>query len=160
MTINEKIVNIPTMSTEMNNAEKIIDRFGGQSALAKILGRRQSTIQHWAITGRIPSQWQKELLKMAKERGIALEPEDFVSREKINIEPAEGKLGVLLVGLGAISSTLIAGIEHVRREGNREADRLVNLALDRAEAAGAGETIRIQDRPHEATTGSGTTEAC
>lgn len=31
------------------------------------------------------------------------------------IRPAEGKLGVLLVGLGAVSSTFIAGVELVRR---------------------------------------------
>ncbi|MBK6561739.1 hypothetical protein [Candidatus Amarobacter glycogenicus] len=30
-----------------NAAERIIRRFGGQSALAALLGRRQSTVQHW-----------------------------------------------------------------------------------------------------------------
>ena len=32
-----------------------------------------------------------------------------------DIEPAEGKLGVLLVGLGAVATTYIAGVENVRR---------------------------------------------
>ncbi len=32
-----------------------------------------------------------------------------------DIAPAEGKLGVLLVGLGAVASTFIAGVEHARR---------------------------------------------
>jgi len=32
------------------------------------------------------------------------------------IEPAVGKLGVLLVGLGAVSTTFIAGVEAIRRE--------------------------------------------
>ena len=31
------------------------------------------------------------------------------------IAPAKGKLGVLLVGLGAVSTTFIAGVENVRR---------------------------------------------
>ena len=31
------------------------------------------------------------------------------------IAPAKGKLGVMLVGLGAVSTTFIAGVEHVRR---------------------------------------------
>ncbi len=35
--------------------------------------------------------------------------------ERRNIEPAEGKLGVLLVGLGAVATTYIAGVENVRR---------------------------------------------
>src|SRR5512144_3283430 len=32
-----------------------------------------------------------------------------------NIAPAEGRLGVLLPGLGAVSTTLIAGVELVRK---------------------------------------------
>ncbi|HYT04084.1 MAG TPA: inositol-3-phosphate synthase, partial [Gemmatimonadales bacterium] len=32
-----------------------------------------------------------------------------------DIAPAQGKLGVMLVGLGAVSTTFIAGVEHVRR---------------------------------------------
>ncbi|HEV7702007.1 MAG TPA: inositol-3-phosphate synthase [Candidatus Paceibacterota bacterium] len=34
---------------------------------------------------------------------------------KIDIQPAEGKLGVLLVGLGAVSTTFIAGVEAVKK---------------------------------------------
>jgi myo-inositol-1-phosphate synthase len=33
----------------------------------------------------------------------------------VEIAPAEGKLGVLLVGLGAVSTTLVAGVEAIRR---------------------------------------------
>jgi myo-inositol-1-phosphate synthase len=33
------------------------------------------------------------------------------------VAPAEGKLGVLLVGLGAVATTYIAGVENVRRRG-------------------------------------------
>ena len=99
----------------MNSARNIIDRFGGQSALAAMLGKRQSTVQHWASTGRIPSQWHAQLLELAVQKGIALEPRDFMPTGASNIQPAEGKLGVLLVGLGAVSSTFIAGVEHIRR---------------------------------------------
>ena len=99
----------------MNTARQIIDRFGGQSALAALLGKRQSTVQHWARTGRIPSQWHEQLLELARNRGIGLEPKDFVSVDSPEIAPADGKLGVLLVGLGAVSSTFIAGVEHIRR---------------------------------------------
>jgi len=37
-------------------------------------------------------------------------------KQKKKIEPAVGKLGVLLVGLGAVSTTFIAGIEAIRRD--------------------------------------------
>ena len=35
--------------------------------------------------------------------------------KNVSIEPAKGKLGVLLVGLGAVSTTFIAGVEAVKR---------------------------------------------
>jgi myo-inositol-1-phosphate synthase len=115
LTTNDFFVSIDGMKKENNSAEQIINRFGGQSALANLLGRRQSTIQHWAKTGRIPSQWQKKLMKLARDKGIAIEPGDFVSKETPGIKPADGRLGVMLVGLGAVSSTFIAGVEYIRR---------------------------------------------
>jgi len=33
----------------------------------------------------------------------------------VNIKPAEGKLGVMLVGLGAVSTTFVAGVELIKR---------------------------------------------
>lgn len=98
-----------------NPAERIIRRFGGQSALAALLGKRQSTIEHWASTGRVPAQWQQPLISLARARGVNLEARDFVETQRHQIAPAKGKLGVLLAGLGAVSSTLIAGVEHARR---------------------------------------------
>jgi len=38
-----------------------------------------------------------------------------MSKESRAVAPAEGKLGVLLVGLGAVATTYIAGVENVRR---------------------------------------------
>jgi myo-inositol-1-phosphate synthase len=98
----------------MNPAERIIQRFGGQSALAAILGRRQSTVQHWAKTGRVPAQWQQVLIVVARQRGVILEPKDFVTTPPAPIPPADGRLGVLLVGLGAVASTFIAGVLNAR----------------------------------------------
>jgi myo-inositol-1-phosphate synthase len=43
------------------------------------------------------------------------EAEDFVETSKRYIEPAAGRLGVLTVGLGAVASTVVAGVELVRR---------------------------------------------
>jgi myo-inositol-1-phosphate synthase len=98
-----------------NPAERVIRRFGGQSALAQLLGRRQSTVEHWAQTGRIPAQWHQALLALARQRGIVLEARDFVEASKHQIDPAGGRLGVLMVGLGAVASTVIAGVELIRR---------------------------------------------
>jgi myo-inositol-1-phosphate synthase len=38
-----------------------------------------------------------------------------MANKGVDIAPAEGKLGILLVGLGAVSTTLVAGVEAVRR---------------------------------------------
>ena len=128
------------MKNQRNPAELIISRFGNQSSLAALLGKRQSTVQHWAKTGRIPSQWHERLMQLAREQGIALEPKDFVTMKSPSIERADGKLGVMLVGLGAVSSTLIAGVEQIRRGMRQPVGSITQMA-----------TIRIGNRPEKQT---------
>jgi len=38
-----------------------------------------------------------------------------MTNKGVDIAPAEGKLGILLVGLGAVSTTLVAGVEAIKR---------------------------------------------
>jgi Myo-inositol-1-phosphate synthase len=107
------------VDTEIPPSERVIRRFGGQSALANLLGRRQSTIEHWANTGRIPAQWHGPLMSLARQKGIVLEAKDFVATQPHSIATAGGRLGIMLVGLGAVASTFIAGVEHARRGSGR-----------------------------------------
>lgn len=65
-------------------ATHVIARFGGQSALARLIGKRPSTVQHWAATGTIPAKWHRELIRIAQENGIVLRPEELV------VEPPAG----------------------------------------------------------------------
>jgi myo-inositol-1-phosphate synthase len=51
---------------------------------------------------------------LAHQRGVVLETGDFVETPKHHIEPAVGRLGVLTVGLGAVASTVVAGVELIR----------------------------------------------
>ncbi len=60
----------------MSKSNKIIDKFGGQSALAKILNKRQSTIRHWYHYG-IPAKWQRTILDLANQKGLNIQPQDF-----------------------------------------------------------------------------------
>ena len=131
LTYNEIIVRVAVMNNNQNTAKQIINRFRGQSALAGLLGKRQSTVQHWARTGRIPSQWHEKLLELARRQGIALEPRDFVSAGTPGLDPPDGRLGVLLVGLGAVSSTLIAGVEHIRRGSGQPVGSISQMATIR-----------------------------
>ncbi len=47
------------------------------------------------------------------------------------IRPAEGKLGVLLVGLGAVSSTFIAGLELIKKGVGKPIGSLTQLGTIR-----------------------------
>ena len=119
------------MEHETNAAERIIRRFGGQSALAALLGKRQSTIEHWARTGRVPAQWHVPLMSLGRQRGVILEAKDFVELKPNPIQPAEGRLGILLVGLGAVASTFISGVEHARRGSGRPVGSLTQMGTIR-----------------------------
>ena len=46
---------------------------------------------------------------------IVLSVSLYMANKGVDIAPAEGKLGILLVGLGAVSTTLVAGVEAIRR---------------------------------------------
>ncbi len=79
----------------MNAAENVIAKFGSQSNLAKIIGKRQSTVQHWAKSGTIPTKWQPLLLELAKEKGVNLTAQDFfpqVTAREGDISPPGGTL--------------------------------------------------------------------
>jgi myo-inositol-1-phosphate synthase len=145
LTPNEKFVSILIMNNQQNPAEQVIHRFGNQSSLAALLGTRQSTVQHWAKTGRIPSQWHVRLMQLAREKGIALEAKDFVAMRSPSIEPAGGKLGILLVGLGAVSSTLIAGVEHIRRGTRQPVGSITQMATIRLGKRSDKQTPLIRD---------------
>ncbi|MDO8617138.1 MAG: inositol-3-phosphate synthase [Dehalococcoidia bacterium] len=70
-------------------------------------------------------------MALAREKGIVLEARDFVATEPHRIAPAAGRLGVLLVGLGAVASTFIAGVEHARRGTGRPFGSLTQLSTIR-----------------------------
>jgi myo-inositol-1-phosphate synthase len=53
------------------------------------------------------------------------------AKESRAVAPADGKLGVLLVGLGAVATTYIAGVENVRRRGKIPIGSLVELGTIR-----------------------------
>jgi hypothetical protein len=61
--------------------KEIIGRFGGQSALAALIGKGQSTVAYWVKAGSIPAKWQSVLLGLAREKGIALSGTDFLEEQ-------------------------------------------------------------------------------
>lgn len=70
------------------NIRNIVNRFGGQTALARKIGKGQTTVSYWVKTGIIPAKWQPILLAAAQAEGIPLSAEDFMVRQ-----PLDQKLG-------------------------------------------------------------------
>src|SRR2546422_9800263 len=67
--------------------------------------------------------------RYATRSGVTAERNLIVPEQsRRDIAPAQGKLGVLLVGLGAVSTTFIAGVENVRRGRSRPIGSLSQLA--------------------------------
>ena len=64
----------------MNAAKIVVGKFGGQSALAGLIGKEQSTVGYWVKTGTIPVKWHTILLSLAAEKGIPLSSDDFIQK--------------------------------------------------------------------------------
>jgi hypothetical protein len=61
-------------------ASDIIDRFGGTSALARLLDAKISTVHSWRRTNSIPEWRQEKILQIAVAKGITLSTADFPAR--------------------------------------------------------------------------------
>src|SRR2546426_5987291 len=70
-------------------------------------------------------------MSLARQRGNILEARDFVENDSHEIAPAGGRLGILLVGLGAVASTFISGVEHARRGSGRPVGSLTQMGTIR-----------------------------
>ena len=68
-----------------------------------------------------------------------------MGQQGVHIEPAEGKLGVLLVGLGAVSTTFIAGVEAVKRGLGKPVGSLTQMGTVRLGKRTENRVMRIQD---------------
>jgi hypothetical protein len=61
----------------MSTAQKIVEKFGSQTALAAAIGKGQSVVAYWCKVGSIPQKWHAQILKIASEQNIDLSPSDF-----------------------------------------------------------------------------------
>jgi hypothetical protein len=72
------------------NVRDIVDLFGGQSALAGLVGINQSAVAYWVKKGAIPTKWHSQLLSIAMDKRIALEASDLIARPAPQAEKAAG----------------------------------------------------------------------
>lgn len=87
------------------DSKKIIEKFGGQTALAGLIGKGQSTVAYWAKTGIIPIRWHSKLLQLAKEKGIELTKHDFIATIKPQVATSNSNKNSTL---SVIRSPLVA----------------------------------------------------
>jgi myo-inositol-1-phosphate synthase len=66
-------------------------------------------------------------------------------KENVRISPAEGKLGILIPGLGAVSTTFIAGVEAIRRGMAQPVGSLTQMSTIRLGKRTDGRTPLIKD---------------
>ena len=59
------------------HAKEIVEKFGGQSALASELSIGQSSIAYWVKVGTVPSKWHFKLLSLANLKHIELTIDDL-----------------------------------------------------------------------------------
>jgi myo-inositol-1-phosphate synthase len=67
------------------------------------------------------------------------------TRDNVQIAPADGKLGVLIPGIGAVSTTFIAGVEAIKRGMAEPIGSLTQLATIRLGKRTEGRTPLIKD---------------
>lgn len=95
----------------MGSSERVIEKFGGQTKLAQLLGKRPSTVQYWLKAGTIPAKWHAQLLALAREEGIELYPGDLIDQEEdavttvspTNSRPIAKWHGTLMIGSGEVA---------------------------------------------------------
>jgi myo-inositol-1-phosphate synthase len=63
----------------------------------------------------------------------------------VGIKPAEGKLGILLVGLGAVSTTFVAGVEAIKRGISQPVGSLTQMGTIRLGKRTEGRSPMIRD---------------
>ena len=68
-----------------------------------------------------------------------------MAKKGVGIRPAEGKLGILLVGLGAVSTTFVAGVEAIRRDLAKPVGSLTQMGTIRLGKRTEGRSPKIKD---------------
>src|SRR4051794_41420573 len=70
---------------------------------------------------------------------------DAASKATPNIRPAEGKLGILIPGMGAVTTTFIAGVEAIKRQIAKPIGSVTQLSTIRLGKRTDNNTPKIKD---------------
>jgi hypothetical protein len=133
----------------MNTAQRIIEKFGGQTALANLIGKGQPTVNYWSKTGAIPAKYRPEILKIARKQGVDLSSADFeleipiLNEENQIVLQKATHLGELLLGDNTIPCYVLENGERIFSL------KGVVVALTGTEGGQLSEYIKVQSiRPY------------
>ncbi|WAW07259.1 helix-turn-helix domain-containing protein [Oxalobacter formigenes] len=59
--------------------KQLVSMYGGQTALAGLLGIRQSAVAYWVKNNKIPGKWHQEMLSIAQKKGIDISAVDLLA---------------------------------------------------------------------------------
>lgn len=71
-----------------NNTIKIIERLGGQSAVARHLNISKQAVDQWIRVGYVPEKWHMALLELADNSGAVVALADFYADDRGARTPA------------------------------------------------------------------------
>lgn len=72
------------------DVRKLVELFGGQTALAGLVGINQSAVAYWVKKGAIPSKWHGRILELAIDKGVRVEASDLVPRSSATWQQSSG----------------------------------------------------------------------
>lgn len=84
--------------------KNIVQRFGGQTALAKRIGINQSGVAYWVKTGNIPSKWHPMLLEIAQSSGISLDASELTFQDKSTAVPGVSSANLAMSQYSPVAS--------------------------------------------------------
>jgi hypothetical protein len=61
------------------NVKELVKKYGGQAHLAQQLSIGQSAIAYWVKKNAIPSKWHAQLLTIAQQQGVHMQPTDLLA---------------------------------------------------------------------------------
>lgn len=70
----------------MNYAQKIIQKFGGVRALARLMQRPVSTVGSWGDRGSIPDEEKACIMSLSIQQNIGLTAQDFFPVELLSTQ--------------------------------------------------------------------------
>jgi DNA-binding transcriptional regulator YdaS (Cro superfamily) len=61
------------------NAQDLISKLGGPSKVGRLLGIRPQAVSLWVTKTRVPAERVPTLIRLAREQGLNVSPEEFRS---------------------------------------------------------------------------------